>query len=229
MDTPTALPIGEVARRSGFSTDTLRYYERLGLMPAPARTEVGRRAYDLASLDRLRFIARAKDLGCSLDEIASLLSAWDADCSDVQANLRSLVDRRIGDPQRRVAELVAFTAQLQEARHALAEAAGLAVDGPCGPCGSIACTLDHEDMATRLSEWQAVLGEVTGRASIDDGIRLTLAPSIDLGAVAHLTRAEWACCSFFAFGITVDGRGTAIEVRAPVEARDLVTAVFGAA
>jgi MerR family transcriptional regulator, copper efflux regulator len=252
MNALSALPIGEVSRRSGFSTDTLRYYERLGLIPAPARNDAGRRAYDAPSLDRLRFIARAKELGCSLDEIASLLTAWDADCSDVQSGLRSLVDRRIGDAQRRVAELVAFTAQLQEARHVLATSAGTAPDVPCGPdcacldAGSgptriptivalatdapaIACTLDHEDMASRIAEWQGILADVTERSPIDGGIRLTFAPTIELGEVVRLARAEWSCCSFFSFAVTVDGRGAALEVRSPGEAGELVASVFGVA
>lgn len=249
MSTVTPLPIGELARRSGFSTDTLRYYERLGLVPPPARTESGRRAYDARAVERLRFIARAKELGCSLDEIARLLSAYDADCADVQGQLRELVETKIGEAQHRVAELVAFTGQLQDARHALSVEAS---DGPCGPgCAclgdtspgdrlltvvplstsrpAIACTLDHAEMGERIAEWQAALRAVTERSPIDGGIRLTLGPDADLAEVARLIRAESACCAFFSFALTVDDRGTALEVRAPAEARDLVTTVFGVA
>lgn len=249
MSTATPLPIGELARRSGFSTDTLRYYERLGLVPPPPRTESGRRAYDVRALDRLRFIARAKELGCSLDEIGSLLTAYDADCAGVQGQLRELVDMKIGDAQRRVAELVAFTAQLQEARH------GLSAETAEGPCGAgcaclgetaptshlltvvpllasepaIACTLNHAEMSDRIAEWQGVLATVIERSPIEGGIRLTLGSDANLAEVTRLARAEWACCSFFSFSITVDGRGTALEVRAPDEGRDLVASVFGVA
>ena len=94
---------------------------------------------------------------------------------------------------------------------------------------AIACTLEHEEMGDRLHEWQTVLGSVTGRTSLDGGIRLALAPDADLAEVARLARAEQGCCSFFRFALTVDGRGTALDVRAPAEARDLVTAVFGVA
>lgn len=67
--------IKEVAERTGFSAPTLRYYEEIGLLPAPTRTAAGYRTYDEATVERLAFIARAKWLGCSLDEIADLTTA----------------------------------------------------------------------------------------------------------------------------------------------------------
>src|SRR5262245_25476249 len=73
MDTSsTAAPIaiGELSRQTGISIDTIRYYEHRGITPLPARTAAGRRRYDERSVDRLRFVARAKELGCTLDEIA---------------------------------------------------------------------------------------------------------------------------------------------------------------
>ena len=59
-----------MSKRSGFTPATLRYYEDLGLLPAPSRTDAGYRLYDDKALDRLAFIARAKQLGCSLEETA---------------------------------------------------------------------------------------------------------------------------------------------------------------
>ncbi len=59
--------IAEVAERSGFPAATLRYYERVGLLPEPSRTAAGYRDYDDRTLERLAFIARAKRLGCSLE------------------------------------------------------------------------------------------------------------------------------------------------------------------
>jgi MerR family copper efflux transcriptional regulator len=114
-----SLSITDVARRTGVPTSTLRYYDRLGLLASARRADNGYRQYDKRALDRLRFIARAKELGCSLEEIATLLGAFDEDCGEVQTPLRDLVDGKIAIAQRRVAELVALTAQLQEARHAL--------------------------------------------------------------------------------------------------------------
>jgi len=247
MNAPAALPIGELARQSGFSPDTLRYYERLGLVPPPGRTESGRRAYDSRSLERLRFIARAKELGCTLDEIASLVTAFDDDCGDVQAPLRDLVDAKIADSERRIVALTTFTTVLREARHALSTQA---IEGPCGPdCAclgqptehrgaaaavstsapepAIACTLDPEDMGARGDEWRTLLAGVTPRTTIQGGLRLALGADTDLADVARLAVAEWACCSFFAFAITVDGRGTALEVRAPEAAQEVMANVFG--
>ena len=241
-----SISITDVARRSGLPSSTIRYYDRVGLLSGSRRAN-GYREFDERAIDRLRFIARAKELGCSLDEIATLVTAFDEDCADVQAPLRDLVDAKITDAQCRVAELVALTAQLQEARHTLsAEARG----GPCGPdCAclgvndsapltvvplsandpAIACSLDHEQMPGRIADWKAALEGVASREAIDGGIRLTFGPSADLAEVVRLAHDEWVCCSFFAFSVTVDGRGSALEVRAPAEAQSLVAAVFGAA
>jgi MerR family transcriptional regulator, copper efflux regulator len=244
-----SLSITDVARRAGVPTSTLRYYDRLGLLASAGRAANGYRRYDDRAPDRLRFIARAKELGCSLEEIASLLIAFDDDCSEVQLPLRQLVDAKIAVAQQRVAELVALSAQLREARHALsAEAAS----GPCSadcaclrdepqPNGElpvaqltaaepiVACTLDTEEIDDRISAWQAVLAHVSDRAALADGIRLTFGPEIDLAEVARLARAEWSCCSFFRFSLTIDDRGTSLEVRAPNDARELLASVFGVA
>lgn len=64
----TGYKIKDVADRSGFSAVTLRYDEQIGLLPESARTAAGYRLYDDDALERLAFIARAKQLGCSLDE-----------------------------------------------------------------------------------------------------------------------------------------------------------------
>lgn len=249
-----SLSITDIARQAGVPTSTLRYYDRLGPLASTGRRENGYRQYDDRAIDRLRFIARAKELGCSLDEISTLLTAFDEDCGEVQTPLRELVDGKIAIAQRRVAALVALTAQLQEARHALSAEASA---GPCGPgCAcvdvaprtqpfltgrpltvvqlaesdpAIACTLSHDEMGDRIAEWQAALTHVRDRTPVDGGIRLALGPDADLAEVTRLARAEWACCSFFAFTLTVDGRGTALEVRAPEAARDLVASVFGVA
>lgn len=243
------LSITDVVRHTGVPSSTLRYYERVGLLRAAGRGSNGYRRYEERALDRLRFIARAKELGCSLNEIATLLEAFDSDCPDVQLPLRELVDVKIADAQRRIAELIAFTAQLQSARHTLAAEAAA---GPCGPgCAcmiataapepprpgvqlvmaqpSIACTIEPAMAGERIVDWQAILDHVTERGQIDGGVRLGFGPDIDLAEVTRLAQAEWECCSFIAFSITVDGRGVALEVRAPAEARDLVTSVFGVA
>lgn len=74
MTTFDHMRIGTVARECGISIDTIRYYEREGLLPPPQRRPSGYREYDRHALDRLRFIRRAKDLGFSLEDIRELLS-----------------------------------------------------------------------------------------------------------------------------------------------------------
>ena len=134
MSIGQGLKIAEVARRSGFSPATLRSYEDIGLVPPAGRTDAGYRLYDERSLDRLAFIARAKQLDCSLEEIAELVGAWEGNqCAPVQHQLRSLVGTKLADAQVRIAELVALSSDLQAAATALAAEP---VDGPCSDgCG----------------------------------------------------------------------------------------------
>ena len=68
------LLIGQLAREAGVKADTVRFYERQKLLPAPPRTGSGYRVYDGAALSRLRFIRKAQALGFSLDEIRRILS-----------------------------------------------------------------------------------------------------------------------------------------------------------
>lgn len=70
-----SLPIGEVSRQSGLSPDTLRYYEREGLLPAPTRTSGGARRYDASILDQLHVITALRTVGFSLAQVRELLAA----------------------------------------------------------------------------------------------------------------------------------------------------------
>src|SRR3546814_12856087 len=65
--------IGQVAERTGVNLETIRYYERIGLMPAPPRTQGGRRVYDRTHLRRLGFVRRSLQLGFSIEAIRTLL------------------------------------------------------------------------------------------------------------------------------------------------------------
>lgn len=96
----TTYQIAEVAQRTGFTPATLRYYEGIGLVTPASRTEAGYRVYDDASLHRLRFIARAKQLGCSLPEISELSAAWDGgQCEHVRDRLRATVEAKVSYSQ----------------------------------------------------------------------------------------------------------------------------------
>ena len=80
------MKIGEVSASSGCHIETIRYYERIGLMTAPDRTASGYRQYRDADIDRLRFITRGRALGFSLEELKSLLRLAEESqlsCSDV--------------------------------------------------------------------------------------------------------------------------------------------------
>ena len=125
----TAYRIKDVVARSGFSAATLRYYEEIGLLPESARSPGGYRLYDDHTLDRLAFIARAKQLGCSLEEIAELTTAWEGGrCGPVQDRLRVLVADKLATAQLHIVELMTLTAELQRA------AAGLERHRPEGAC-----------------------------------------------------------------------------------------------
>jgi len=100
-----ALTIGEVAKRSGIGLETVRFYERKGLIEEPPRTDSGYRQYPAAVVARLRFIKRAKELGFSLKEILELLSLRvdpDTTCADVKkrADLKILnIEQKISTLQ----------------------------------------------------------------------------------------------------------------------------------
>jgi len=70
-------PIGEMSKRSGVNIETIRYYERIGIMPKPDRTAGGNRQYNHDQLKRLSFIKTSRDLGFSIDEIRALLEMVD--------------------------------------------------------------------------------------------------------------------------------------------------------
>lgn len=245
MDTFT---IGQVAERSGFSASALRYYEDHGVIGPVDRTPAGYRLYDEASLARLRFVARAKQLGCSLTEITELAQLWeDEDCGPVQRRLHDLVTTKIADARERSAELIRLTAQLETAA---AHLGGPAPDGPCDDtCAcvathrsdpvpvalgrqdpAIACTLPADQIPGRADDWGELLHHAVAREPLPDvaGVRVVLDAQVPVDELTRLAAAEQGCCTFFAFAITIDDRGIALEVRAPADAADLVTAVFGA-
>jgi hypothetical protein len=97
------------------------------------------------------------------------------------------------------------------------------------PDVDIACTLGAADLPARRAAWAAVVDRATTRTALEDGgLRLSL-PDVDPAALATLAADEQSCCAFFAFAITVDGRGVALEVRAPDVAEALVAVLFGLA
>ncbi|HUR50434.1 MAG TPA: hypothetical protein VMY88_13030 [Acidimicrobiales bacterium] len=93
----------------------------------------------------------------------------------------------------------------------------------------VACTLGAEDVPARLAEWREVLGSVTRREPIAEGLRLVLAADAPLARLAALAVAEQQCCEFFRFALTVDDRGLGLEVTARGEGQAVVAELFGGA
>lgn len=105
------LTIGKLARATGTKVVTIRYYERIGLLPPPQRTSGNYRAYEPAHLDRLRFIRKCRDLGFTLNQVRDLLrlsSREDQACSDVDriaAEHLATIENKIADLMRLSDEL----------------------------------------------------------------------------------------------------------------------------
>ncbi len=95
--------IGRLSSETGVNIETIRYYERIGLMPKPQRSDGGRRLYDLPASRQLGFIRRARELGFSIDEIRTLvaLSNGKGRCADVH----TLTVRHLGDVRAKIADL----------------------------------------------------------------------------------------------------------------------------
>jgi hypothetical protein len=94
----------------------------------------------------------------------------------------------------------------------------------------IMCTLDADggDLARRLGEWRTVLAQATGREATEDGVAVTFDHDVARTAeLARLLAAEYSCCSFASYHLTIDGHGVRMEIRTPPEARDALAAVFG--
>lgn len=250
----TGLKIKQVADATGLTTATLRYYEQIGLLPEATRTAAGYRTYDQRALDRLAFINRAKQLGCTLEEIAGLTTVWDGgQCGPIQDQLRELVAAKITAAQEQIGDLMTFAAELQRAAVALerhrpdgaCDAECGCVTGPAATLNTtptavmlstkpattgesqIACTLSAGSMRGRIADWQALLRHVEQRERVDGGVRCVFDRSVPVDELVRLVAAEQDCCQFFAFAITVDTRGVALEVRAPDDARPIVESMFG--
>ncbi|MBS1811215.1 MAG: heavy metal-responsive transcriptional regulator [Acidobacteria bacterium] len=105
------LKIGEVSQQTGIGIETLRFYERSGLLDRPERTEGGYRLYDASVLERLRFIRQAQVLGFSLDEIRHLITerkSGNRPC----ASVREIVQKRLTELDERMAQMRRYRREL---------------------------------------------------------------------------------------------------------------------
>lgn len=128
--------IGKAARAANLSIDTVRFYERSGLLKPPPRTAGGYRLYRQDDIDRLRFIHRAKALGFTLEEIAQLLQLNDG--KGRRRDVKAIAARRLEALDEKLAELTRI-------RHALAHRVHACdAEGPLAGCPIIAALIGDE-------------------------------------------------------------------------------------
>jgi Hg(II)-responsive transcriptional regulator len=102
--------IGDLARGAGVGVETVRFYQRRGLLSTPPKPSRGTRSYSAGDVARIRFIRRAQQLGFSLDEIAALLKLSRTDCADV----RALAQGKLALVHEKIADLTRLAAVLDE-------------------------------------------------------------------------------------------------------------------
>lgn len=128
--------IGDLSAHSGVKVPTIRYYEQIGLIDAAARTEGNQRRYGSAELDRLRFIAHARDMGFAMDSLKSMLSLAarkEAPCAEVDA----IVEQHLAEVDQRIA-------QLTRLRSELAGMLSSSHHGTVGECRVVEVLSDHD-------------------------------------------------------------------------------------
>jgi len=134
------LTIGTLGKKTGTKVQTIRYYEQIGLMPEPGRTEGGQRRYGDAELDRLSFIRHARQLGFSLEAIRELLNLSDEPnrpCHEADVIAR----RQLKQVEQRMERLEALRTELQRMVH---ECSG----GKTSECRVLEVLRDHSECLT---------------------------------------------------------------------------------
>lgn len=136
MSSPRGLSIGQLAARSGVNLETVRYYEKIGLMPAPARTGGGHRSYDADHARRLAFIRRSRELGFGIEDIRALLglaAPQRRSCDEV----RAIASAHLRDVRAKLADLARLEARL-------AETVGRCQSGGPGPACAVLDLLEDQ-------------------------------------------------------------------------------------
>ena len=138
------LSIGELGKKTGTKVQTIRYYEQIGLLQDPGRTEGGQRRYGDADLDRLSFIRHARQLGFTLAAIRELLDLSDhpnRPCHEADA----IAQRQLRQVEQRLARLEALRAELKRMVHNCA-------GGRTADCRVLEVLHDHSECLTDHSE-----------------------------------------------------------------------------
>ena len=143
----TTLTIGQIARRTGIAAKTIRFYEEIGLLPRPPRGPNSYRRYSPADINRLLLLRRIRLLGLPLSSAKPLLvGASDARCGDVQRELLSLVEQRLGTIDQEIAELHALRETVVGYQRALA-ACPPADNTTFSDCSDMRCIAPEDDAA----------------------------------------------------------------------------------
>jgi MerR family mercuric resistance operon transcriptional regulator len=109
----TMLKSGEISKQAGINVETLRYYEREGLLPEPERTEAGYRLYSKESVKRVQFIKRSQDLGFSLKEIKVLLT-FRTNPMNTAADIKRVTQQKIDSIDKKIEALQAIRKTLSQ-------------------------------------------------------------------------------------------------------------------
>jgi MerR family transcriptional regulator, copper efflux regulator len=110
-----SLTISQVAKTSGVAAKTIRYYEEIGVLPAPSRAASGYRLYDEPGVERLRFIRRARSLGLPLQQLKILMGTLSSDPHlPFRPRLRALVRAQLDAVTNQIAELEGLQQQLEQ-------------------------------------------------------------------------------------------------------------------
>lgn len=125
MDEERFLGVAEVGHRTGLSRKALRLYEEIGLVEPAGRTGAGYRVYDGEALRRIELVKRAKVLGLSLTEAKEFLHVAEGCCGDHHPELAALVEGKLAETERRIAELQSLRGTLEGVLDRLAANDGL--------------------------------------------------------------------------------------------------------
>lgn len=151
----TTLSIGAVAKRTGCTVPTIRYYEEIGLLPPVSRTEAGQRSYGAAALRRLNFIRRCRDFGFSIEQVRDLVGLVDQP-SRPCAEVRDIAALQLAEVRRKLDELKGLESSL--------DAFVGSCDRACAGGAAIDCSI-LEELALPVGKTSLTAASVCCRAS----------------------------------------------------------------
>lgn len=229
----TGLRVSELAERAGVAPSTVRFYERAGLLSPARRAANGYRVFEESALDELAFIARAKGIGMSLEDITDLVAAWPhGRCQSLQARMRVYLAGRISEVRGQLAELGAFERQLRtvlgrlSARDPGQERCGqgcgcetdldLAAEETAHSPVPWGCSLGQDAPVSGAGQWREVAAAGLSAEQVGDAIRLLLPADPDvIASAAALCAAETARSPQARFLLEVTACEVTLTIQAP--------------